>query len=39
VRDSLADVTLANSLLGYKPAFPLSDGLVATIDWYRKNLG
>jgi UDP-glucose 4-epimerase len=39
VRDSLADVTLANSLLGYKPAHPLADGLVATIEWYRKNLG
>ena len=39
VRDSLADISLAHSLLGYKPAFPLADGLVATIDWYRKNLG
>ena len=39
VRDSLADISQAHSLLGYKPAFPLSEGLVATIDWYRKNLG
>jgi len=39
VRDSLADISVAHKLLGYKPAFPLSDGLVATIDWYRKNLG
>lgn len=39
VRDSLADISQANSLLGYKPAHPLADGLVATIDWYRKNIG
>jgi UDP-glucose 4-epimerase len=39
VRDSLADISLAHSLLGYKPAHPLADGLQATIDWYRKNLG
>ena len=39
VRDSLADISQAHSLLGYKPAFSLSEGLVATIDWYRKNLG
>jgi UDP-glucose 4-epimerase len=39
VRDSLADISQAHSLLGYKPSFPLSEGLVSTIDWYRKNLG
>jgi dTDP-glucose 4,6-dehydratase len=39
VRNSLADITAAKSLLGYKPACRLSDGLVATIDWYRSNLG
>ena len=38
VRDSLADVSLAKSLLGYKPMYGLADGLIATIDWYRANL-
>lgn len=38
VRDSLADISLAKSLLGYKPEYRLANGLGATIDWYRKNL-
>ncbi|MBI3811360.1 MAG: SDR family oxidoreductase [Nitrospirae bacterium] len=38
VRDSLADISLAKNLLGYKPGCRLSDGLMPTIDWYRANL-
>lgn len=38
VRDSLADISLAKSVLGYKPEYSLADGLDAAIDWYRKNL-
>jgi UDP-glucose 4-epimerase len=38
VRDSLADISLAKNLLGYKPMYRLADGLTATIDWYRKIL-
>jgi len=35
VRDSLADISLAKSLLGYKPEYRLTDGLRATIDWFQ----
>jgi UDP-glucose 4-epimerase len=35
VRDSFADISLAKSLLGYKPEYRLADGLRRTIDWYR----
>lgn len=38
IQDSLADIAQAKSLLSYKPTCRLSDGLIATIDWYRKNL-
>jgi dTDP-glucose 4,6-dehydratase len=35
VKDSLADISLATSLLGYQPKYRLSEGLIAAIDWYR----
>jgi len=35
VRHSLADVTLAGSILGYLPKVVFKDGLRNTIDWYR----
>ena len=35
VRDSQADISKAAALLGYKPIVSLSDGLRATLDWYR----
>jgi len=35
VRDSLADISLVKTLLGYKPEYRLTDGLRKTIDWYR----
>ena len=38
VKYSLADITLAEKLLGYKPAVSFKDGLRLAIDWYRDNL-
>lgn len=35
VRRSVADITLARSLLGYEPAWALVDGLRATVQWHR----
>ena len=35
VRDSLADLTLARSLLNYEPRVGLEDGLRLTLDWWR----
>lgn len=34
VRDSLADITRAERVLGYRPTVSLEDGLRATVDWY-----
>lgn len=38
VPHSLASIELAAEYLGYKPAFTVSDGLKAAIDWYWNNL-
>jgi UDP-glucose 4-epimerase len=38
VRHSLADVSLAEKLLGYKPAVSFRQGLEKAIGWYSKNL-
>jgi nucleoside-diphosphate-sugar epimerase len=38
VKHSLADITLANKIIGYKPLVPFRQGLEKAIDWYRKNL-
>ena len=35
VKDSLADITRARTLLGYEPLVPFEAGLKKTIDWYR----
>ncbi|MGP8270041.1 MAG: SDR family oxidoreductase [Terracidiphilus sp.] len=35
IRDSLADITLAQELLGYKPTVDFREGLRRTVDWYR----
>ena len=35
VRDSQADLTRANVILGYAPKVSLTDGLKLTVDWYR----
>ena len=37
VRDSLADLTLARTLLGYEPHVGLKEGLEKTLDWWRKQ--
>lgn len=35
VRDSLADISMARSLLGYEPRVNLEEGLRPTIDWWK----
>jgi nucleoside-diphosphate-sugar epimerase len=39
VRHSLADLTRAGELLGYRPITTLEDGLAATVEWYRGLAG
>lgn len=38
VKHSLADITLAKKLIGFKPKVSFRQGLEKSIDWYRKNL-
>ena len=38
VRDSLADVSLAKEVIGYKPKIFFAEGLRTAIDWYKANL-
>ena len=38
IQRSAASVSLARSLLGYRPQTPLRDGLVETLHWYRNNI-
>ncbi|MHC4658313.1 MAG: SDR family oxidoreductase [Planctomycetota bacterium] len=38
IKHSLADISLAQSLIGYKPTVPFKPGLQKAIDWYRENL-
>jgi UDP-glucose 4-epimerase len=35
IRDSLADIHLAEDLLGYKPVVDFREGLRQTVEWYR----
>lgn len=37
VQDSLADISLAKNLLGYKPVYRPADGLRMAIDWYQSH--
>jgi len=37
IRDSLADITLARELLGYKPSVDFREGLRRTVEWYRES--
>ena len=37
VRDSLADITRARSVLGYEPRIDLEEGLRLTIKWFRNK--
>lgn len=36
VRNSLADISLAKQLLGYKPTAKFNDGLITTIEYFKK---
>ncbi len=38
VRHSLADITAAKNLIGFKPTVPFKQGLELAIAWYRENL-
>ena len=38
VKHSLADITAAQNLIGYKPVISFEQGLQKAIDWYRDNL-
>jgi UDP-glucose 4-epimerase len=38
IRRSVASVSLAASLLGYRSQTPLRDGLAHTLDWYRADV-
>jgi len=37
IRHSLADVTKAQEMLGFRPRVSILDGLKTTLDWYRKE--
>jgi UDP-glucose 4-epimerase len=37
IRDSLADISLAEELLGYKPQVEFREGLRRTVEWYRAS--
>lgn len=37
IRNSLADIRLAEELLGYKPKVDFKEGLRRTVDWYRQT--
>jgi UDP-glucose 4-epimerase len=37
IRHSLADISLAQELLGYRPSVDLREGLARTVEWYRKG--
>ena len=37
VRDSLADLTVARSLLGYNPSVSLEEGMRLTLDWWKSS--
>jgi UDP-glucose 4-epimerase len=39
IRDSLADIRLAEELLGYAPIVDFREGLLRTIEWYRSGGG
>ena len=38
VKHSLANITLAEQIIGFKPVVTFSEGLQKAIDWYRENL-
>ena len=38
IRDSLADISLAGELLGYKPQVDFREGLRRTVEWYKSGV-
>lgn len=38
VKHSLADISLAEKVIGYKPVVTFAEGLEKAIEWYRQNL-
>jgi UDP-glucose 4-epimerase len=38
IRDSLADISLAQKLLGYEPVVDFREGLRRTVEWYRSGV-
>jgi nucleoside-diphosphate-sugar epimerase len=38
IRDSLADITAARTVLGYNPSVSLEAGLVPTVEWLKTQL-
>ena len=39
IRHSLADISLANKLLGYDPQYDIDRGLDITFEWFKKRFG
>jgi nucleoside-diphosphate-sugar epimerase len=39
VRDSLADISRAQNLLGYRPTVPVTEGLRRTVAWFASSAG
>lgn len=37
IRDSLADISKANNLLGYQPRIRIREGLQQTLEWFKEN--
>lgn len=37
IRNSLADISKANTLIGYDPQVRVNEGLERTLDWFKKN--
>jgi UDP-glucose 4-epimerase len=37
IRESLADITLAQKLIGYEPIVGFPEGLRRTVEWYRQS--
>lgn len=38
IRDSLADISCAEKMIGYRPLVYFDEGLERAIDWYKENL-
>jgi UDP-N-acetylglucosamine 4-epimerase len=38
IRDSLADISTSQKMLGYEPTVYVKEGLKTTFDWFRQNM-